>query len=56
MHGNSIEIDYDNNILLSNRRSSEIIKIDRETGEVIWIMGGPLNEFTFLDELTEEQI
>ncbi len=50
MHGNSIEIDYDNNILLSNRRSSEIIKINRETGEVIWIMGGPLNEFEIIND------
>tara|TARA_Y100000814_G_scaffold277383_1_gene238355 strand:- start:29 stop:1015 length:987 start_codon:yes stop_codon:yes gene_type:complete len=45
MHGNSIEVDNDGNLILSNRRSSEIIKIDRSTGEIIWIMGGPLNEF-----------
>jgi len=50
MHGNSIEIDSDNNLLLSNRTSDEIIKIDRITGEIIWIMGGPLNEFTFIDD------
>ena len=50
MHGNSIEIDFDNNLLLSNRVSNEIIKIDRYTGDIIWIMGGPLNEFTFIDD------
>ena len=50
MHGNSIEVDYDNNIILSNRRSSEIIKIHRETGEVIWILGGPLNEFEIIND------
>ena len=50
MHGNSIEIDYDNNLLLSNRVSNEVIKIDRLTGDIIWIMGGPLNEFTFIDD------
>ena len=50
MHGNSIEIDFDNNLLLSNRVSNEVIKIDRNTGDIIWIMGGPLNEFTFLDD------
>ena len=50
MHGNSIEIDYDNNLLLSNRVSNEVIKIDRLTGDIIWIMGGPLNEFTFVDD------
>tara|TARA_S200000501_G_scaffold258947_1_gene242829 strand:+ start:1253 stop:2524 length:1272 start_codon:yes stop_codon:yes gene_type:complete len=46
MHGNSLDIDYDNNLIISNRKGSEIIKIDRENGNVIWIMGGPLNEFT----------
>ena len=50
MHGNSIEIDDDNNLLLSNRTSDEVFKIDRTTGDIIWIMGGPLNEFTFIDD------
>ncbi len=50
MHGNSIDIDFDNNLILSNRASSEVIKINRTTGEVIWILGGPLNEFTFLND------
>ena len=50
MHGNSIEIDYDSNILISNRRSSEIIKLNRETGEIIWIFGGPLNEFEIIND------
>ena len=47
MHGNSIEVDFDNNLLLSNRTSNEVFKIDRLTGDIIWIMGGPLNEFRF---------
>ena len=50
MHGNSIEIDSDLNLLISNRRSSEILKIDRITGDVIWFLGGPNNEFTFVDD------
>ncbi|MDB4859622.1 aryl-sulfate sulfotransferase [Candidatus Marinimicrobia bacterium] len=50
MHGNSIDVDYDNNLILSNRRSSEIIKINRITGDIIWIMGGPMNEFQILDD------
>ena len=50
MHGNSIEVDYDNNLIISNRKSSEIIKIDRQTGDVVWIMGGPTNEFTILND------
>tara|TARA_Y100000996_G_C22517599_1_gene641081 strand:- start:184 stop:1467 length:1284 start_codon:yes stop_codon:yes gene_type:complete len=50
MHGNSIEIDFDNNLLLSNRTSNEIFKIDRNSGDIIWIMGGPYNEFTFIND------
>lgn len=50
MHGNSIEVDYDNNLIISNRKSSEIIKINRQTGDVIWIMGGPTNEFIILND------
>ena len=50
MHGNSIDIDYDNNLILSNRKSNEIIKIDRITGALIWIMGGPLNEFEIMND------
>ena len=50
MHGNSIEIDDDENLLLSNRTSNEVFKIDRTTGNIIWIMGGPLNEFTFIND------
>ena len=50
MHGNSVKIDNDNNLILSNRRSSEILKINRITGEVIWILGGPLNEFEIIDD------
>jgi hypothetical protein len=46
MHGNSIEIDVDNHFVISNRTSSEIIKIHRQTGDVIWRLGGPQNEFS----------
>jgi hypothetical protein len=50
MHGNSIEVDSDENILISNRRSSEIIKIDRNSGDVIWYLGGPNNDFMFIND------
>ena len=45
MHINSIDIDYDGNLLISNRRSSEIIKINKSTGDVMWIFSGPRNQF-----------
>ena len=50
MHGNSIDIDVDNNLLISNRRSSEVIKINRVNGDVIWHLGGPLNQFSFIND------
>ncbi len=50
MHGNSIEVDLDNNLLISNRRSSEVIKINRVNGDVIWHLGGPLNQFSFVND------
>ncbi len=50
MHGNSIEIDYDENLLISNRANNEIFKLDRSSGDIIWIMGGAQNEFDFIDD------
>tara|TARA_Y100001970_G_scaffold9607_1_gene11267 strand:- start:1023 stop:2306 length:1284 start_codon:yes stop_codon:yes gene_type:complete len=50
MHGNSIEIDDDGHIFVSNRTMSELIKFNRETGELIWRLGGPMNDFTFIDD------
>jgi hypothetical protein len=45
-HTNAIEVDHDGNILISSRNIDEITKINRETGEIIWRMGGKGNEFT----------
>ena len=50
MHGNSIEVDDDDNLLISNRTNNEVFKINRITGEIIWILGGPQNEFTFIND------
>ena len=49
-HGNSIEIDGDY-IIISNRAMSEVIKYHRYTGDVVWTLGGPLNDFTFINDL-----
>jgi hypothetical protein len=51
-HGNAIEEDIDGNFLLSNRHMSEITKINRQTGAIIWRLGGKNNEFTFVNETT----
>ena len=50
VHGNSLQWDLDGNIILSSRFLDEITKIDRDTGEIIWRLGGKANQFTFVGE------
>ena len=50
VHINSIAIDYDDNIIISSRHLSEVTKIDRETGDIIWRLGGVNNQFNFVDD------
>jgi len=50
VHGNSITIDFDGNFLLSSRHLSEITKINRVSGEIIWRLGGKNNEFVFIND------
>ncbi|MBT5020161.1 aryl-sulfate sulfotransferase [Planctomicrobium sp.] len=41
-HSNSVTIDpQDDNIIVSVRHQDAVIKIDRQTGELIWILGTP---------------
>lgn len=49
-HGNAIEIDSDNNLLVSFRNRDEITKINSRTGEIIWRLGGKNNQFTFVND------
>ncbi len=44
-HINSIDVDDDDNLIISARRTSTVYKIDRETGEVIWRLGGRKSDF-----------
>jgi hypothetical protein len=54
IHVNSIELDEtDGNIILSCRSTSNVIKINRVTGEVIWRLCGKQNDFTFINEHEE---
>ena len=50
VHGNAIDMDLDGNILISSRHLSEITKIDRNTGDIIWRLGGKNNQFTFVND------
>jgi Arylsulfotransferase (ASST) len=44
-HINSIEIDHDENLLVSARNTSAVYKIDRQNGEVLWRLGGKKSDF-----------
>jgi len=50
VHMNSIAVDYDGNIIISSRHLSEVTKINRQTGEIIWRLGGENNDFEFIDD------
>lgn len=47
---NALAIDNDGQLLASARRMDEITKIDRETGNIIWRMGGKNNQFTLVGD------
>jgi hypothetical protein len=51
VHANAIEEDDDGNLLISSRHMSEITKIDRSNGDIIWRLGGKNNQFDFIDDL-----
>ena len=50
MHTNAADVDQDGNYLISAHTLSQIIKIDRATGNVIWKLGGKSNQFMFMNE------
>ncbi len=50
IHANAIDIDFDDNLLLSSRGLDEITKINRVTGDIIWRFGGSQNQFTFIND------
>jgi len=50
VHGNAIDLDNDGSLLISSRHLSEITKISRTTGNIIWRLGGIHNQFTFIND------
>jgi hypothetical protein len=53
-HINCVTLDpTDNNLLASLRTTSEIVKINRRTGQMMWRLGGKMNQFTFIGEHPE---
>jgi hypothetical protein len=49
-HCNAVEMDADGNLLLSSRHFNEITKINRQTGGIMWRMGGNANQFVFIND------
>jgi len=55
-HVNSMDVDESGNILISVRHYDQIIKINRQTGNIIWKMGGSKskgNQFTFVNDTVD---
>jgi hypothetical protein len=50
IHGNAIDLDYDGHVLISSRHLDEITKFSRQTGEIIWRLGGKQNQFNFVND------
>ena len=50
MHANAIELDVDDNLILSMRAANMAVKIDHTTGDVIWKLGGNASDFTFTND------
>lgn len=48
-HGNAIDFDTDGGLLLSWRSLNEITKVDVESDEVVWRLGGRANQFLIDD-------
>ncbi|MGE5458478.1 MAG: aryl-sulfate sulfotransferase [Methanococcaceae archaeon] len=50
IHMNSIAIDYDSNLVISSRHLSEVTKINRKTGKIMWRFGGVHNQFRLVND------
>jgi WD40 repeat protein len=44
-HINSIDVDHDDNLIITARKTFSVYKVDRNTGEVIWRLGGKKSDF-----------
>ena len=45
VHANSIDVDTDGNLLISARNTSAVYKVDRNTGRILWRLGGKRSDF-----------
>lgn len=49
-HPNSLDFDHDGHYIVSWRNLGEVTKIDAQTGEMIWRLGGANSQFTFVND------
>jgi hypothetical protein len=49
-HINSIVVDTDDNLIVSARGVSQVSKIDKSSGVLLWTLGGKSNQFTFIND------
>lgn len=51
-HINSLQVDHEGNYIISCRPLHEITRINRQTGDIMWRLGGKNNEFTIIGDTT----
>lgn len=49
-HLNSVWVAHDGDWIVSSRGMSQVLKIDRMTGDVLWRLGGIANDFEFVND------
>jgi hypothetical protein len=49
-HPNSLDFDLDSNYIVSYRHLGAIVKLDAQTGQKIWQLGGRLSQFTIVKD------
>ncbi len=49
-HLNTVVVDDDENWLVSSRGFSQVLKLNRTTGAVIWRLGGANSDFTYIND------
>ena len=54
-HIDTAIMDTDGNLLISNF-GMDVWKIDRQTGQILWRLGGPANQFSFPNENSQEAL
>jgi len=56
VHINTVEMDYDGNLILTGFQFNSVFKVSRQTGKVMWILGGKLNQFSFTNADSTEAV